>query len=92
MSIKDLVNENIKQGMTLNQAENFACQQIILNKIAKSPMVDKVLIKGGVLMFNMTHSLRRATTDIDFDFIKYDISDESIKLFIDLLNKYDRFT
>lgn len=89
MSIHDLVNLNVSKGMTINQAENFACQQIVLNKIAKSPMVDQVLIKGGVLMFNMTHSLRRVTTDIDFDFIKYSISDESIKLFIELLNKYD---
>ena len=89
MNIRELVNFYVGKGMTINQAENFACQQIVLNKIAKSPMVDQVLIKGGVLMFNMTHSLRRVTTDIDFDFIKYSIPDESIKLFIDMLNKYD---
>ena len=89
MNIRELVNFYVGKGMTINQAENFACQQIVLNKIAKSPMVDQVLIKGGVLMFNMTHSLRRVTTDIDFDFIKYSISDESIKLFIGMLNKYD---
>ena len=89
MSIKELVNLYVAKGMTLEQAESFACQQIVLNKIAKSPMTNQVLIKGGVLMFNMTHSLRRVTTDIDFDFIKYSISDVSIKYFIDLLNKYD---
>ena len=89
MSIQDLVNLYVTKGMALEQAESFACQQIVLNKIAKSPMVDQVLIKGGVLMFNMTHSLRRVTSDIDFDFIRYDISDESINLFIELLNKYD---
>ena len=89
MSIQDLVDFYVGEGMTVNQAENFACQRIVLNKIAKSPMVDQVLIKGGVLMFNMTHSIRRVTSDIDFDFIKYSISDESIKLFIDMLSKYD---
>ena len=40
-------------------------------------------------MFHLTSNTRRATIDLDFDFIRYDISDFSIKSFIKLLNRYD---
>jgi len=86
-TIEEMVVAYVSQGMTSNQAENYVCQEIILDKISKSPMADNVLIKGGVVMFNMTQNLRRATSDLDFDFIRYDISDLSIKEFIKLLNK-----
>lgn len=89
MTIEEMVQKNILNGMSINQAQNYVCQEIILNKISQSEFADNVLIKGGVVMFNMTHSLRRATSDLDFDFIRYDISDESISRFVTLLNKYD---
>lgn len=84
-----MLSDYMSSELTINQATNYVGQQIILNKIAKSSVADKVLIKGGVVIFNMTHNLRRTTSDLDFDFIRYDISDSSIKKFIQLLNKYD---
>ena len=39
-------------------------------------------IKGGVVMRNLSRNARRATQDIDLDFIKYSISDDAIKAFI----------
>lgn len=30
----------ISSGLTVNQAESIACQQIILNKITKSPLAE----------------------------------------------------
>ncbi len=33
-------------------------------------------------MYNMSHDNRRATQDIDFDFIQYFLLDESIRLFL----------
>lgn len=86
-----MVLQHISSGMTDFQAKNYVCQKIIINKISKSPMADRVLIKGGVVMFNLTKNLRRTTSDLDFDFIRYDISNESLKLFINLLSKYDSF-
>lgn len=88
-TIKEIIKVNVSKGMTAFQAENYCCQKIILNKIAKSPFADKVAIKGGVVMFNLTHELRRSTVDLDFDFIRYDISSTSLEKFIDLLNKYN---
>ena len=86
-TIEKMIATYVSKGMTSNQAENYICQEIILQKISNSSMAENVLIKGGVVMFNMTKNLRRATSDLDFDFIRYDISDISIKRFIELLNK-----
>lgn len=86
-TIEEMINFYVSRGMTSNQAENYVCQEIILNNISKSPLANNVLIKGGVVMFNMTHNLRRTTSDLDFDFIRYDISDSSIRAFVSLLNK-----
>ena len=75
--------------MTTNQAQNYACQRIILEKIKKSPFAEKITIKGGVVMFNLTKNLRRATMDLDFDFVRYGISEQSIHSFVNALNHYD---
>lgn len=89
-SIKELVEDYISKGFTLAQARNLTAQFIILSKIEKSQYVDSVLLKGGVVMYNMTHEQRRTTTDLDFDFVRYSIShDSDIELFVDVLNKKD---
>ena len=85
-TIKQMIIQNVSNGMTEWQAKNYVAQEIILGKISKSKFANKVLIKGGVVLFNETHELRRTTDDLDFDFIRYDISDKSIENFIDLLN------
>ena len=40
-------------------------------------------------MRSMTQNIRRATQDMDIDFIRYSLSDESIEYFIDKLNCLD---
>ena len=49
-------------------------------------MSRKVTIKGGVVMRSISHDVRRATLDMDIDFIRYSLSDESIRLFIQKLD------
>ncbi|MCQ2814973.1 MAG: nucleotidyl transferase AbiEii/AbiGii toxin family protein [Bacilli bacterium] len=85
-TIKELIEDYISKGFTLFQARNLTAQFIILSKIGKSKYADSVLLKGGVVMYNMTHEQRRTTSDLDFDFIRYNISNDNIKLFIDALN------
>ena len=90
-TIKTMLNKYKAKGFEDIYAESMVCQEIIINKLASSTMSNKVLLKGGIVMFNLTKDLRRATIDLDFDFIRYDISDASIKLFIDLLNRADSY-
>lgn len=89
-TIAEALASYVKKGFTTPQAENYVCQRIVLTKISKSSLSQKVLIKGGVVMFNRTGNLRRATADLDFDFLRYDISDESIRSFVSQLNEVDR--
>ena len=89
-TIKQYIEEYLSKGFTLAQARNLTAQMIILSKIEKSRFVDLILLKGGVVMYNMSHEQRRTTTDLDFDFIRYNISKNSdIELFVGVLNKKD---
>ena len=70
-------------------AEAKLCQDIIIHAISKSSLNRNVTIKGGVVMRSLLNNVRRATQDIDLDFIRYSISEESIQLFVDKLNCLD---
>ena len=50
---------------------------------------ENVTIKGGVVMHNISKDMRRATRDMDIDFIKYSLEDRSIREFIKELNNTD---
>lgn len=79
----------MKDGYTRANAIAKVCQDIILKEISKSPYFRNVTIKGGVVMHSISNDLRRATRDIDLDFIKYSLEDKSIEKFINKLNDND---
>ena len=86
MNLEELRRKYLDNGFSLANAAAKICQDIILNKISKSKMNKNVTIKGGVVMYGLSNDKRRATRDLDLDFIKYSLDDESIKTFIDTLN------
>ena len=86
MNLERLRRIYLNNGYTLANASAKICQDIILSKISKSKMNKNITIKGGVVMYGLSNDKRRATRDLDLDFIKYSLADESIKLFIDKLN------
>jgi len=45
-----------------------------------------ITVKGGVVMRSISHDARRATQDIDLDFIRYPLQDEAILAFDNKLN------
>ncbi len=79
----------IEEGLSYAQAEAKTAQDAILDLLAKSPLARNVTIKGGVLMQYVSKDVRRATTDFDMDFVRYPITDDSIKKFIATLNESD---
>lgn len=79
----------MKEGYTRVNAVAKVCQDIILKEISESPYFRNVTIKGGVVMHSISNDKRRATRDIDLDFIKYSLEDESIAKFINKLNDND---
>ena len=89
MLIKELINKYIEQGHNYRNAQNLAAEEIVLNKIASSPLSEHVTLKGGIVMFNITKNDRRVTQDIDFDLIRYSLDDYSIRLFVEKMNTID---
>lgn len=86
MSIEQLLRNYIQQGYRTPVARNLAAQEIVLTKIANSDMAQFITLKGGIVMFNLSGNKRRATKDVDFDFIRYSLSEPSIRMFVDKLN------
>ena len=89
MNIMDEVDKIKNEGYSEANAEAKLCQDIIISAISKSSLNRNVTIKGGVVMRSLSGEVRRATQDIDLDFIRYSISEESIKLFVEKLNCLD---
>ena len=85
-NIEELRQEYIKEGYTKANAIAKVCQDLILYEISKSPYYKNITIKGGVVIHSLSKNKRRATQDIDLDFIKYSLEDKSIKNFISKLN------
>lgn len=86
MNINNIVTAYIKTGYSHADAVSKAAQDIILLKISSSSLSHNVTIKGGVVMHDISKDARRATRDMDIDFIKYSLENTSIYKFIDKLN------
>lgn len=79
-------------GYSAQLAEARVCQDVVLTAIAESSLSRNVTVKGGVVMRSITGNVRRATRDIDFDFIKYSIDEGAIRSFIEKLNCLEGIT
>ena len=89
MDIYELVNKYIEAGYSEEDAIPKVAQDIILLKIGNSKYHKNITVKGGVVMHNISKDMRRATRDMDIDFIKYSLEDKSILNFIKELNNTD---
>ena len=87
-----MIKKEIENGNGDANAQAKVCQDIILKAIATSSLNRNVTIKGGVVMRGKTGNVRRATQDLDLDFIRYSLSDASIDAFISKLNCLDGLT
>lgn len=72
-----MIDMYMEDGLTRELAAARVCQDVVLKAISIGPLNRNVTIKGGVVMRSITNNNRRATRDIDLDFIHYSISDES---------------
>lgn len=86
MNVKELLEKYQDNGYDYEDASSKVCQDIILLKLANSKFSKHITIKGGVVIHNISNDKRRATRDLDLDFIKYSLEDNAIKDFIKILN------
>jgi len=90
-NLHELSVEMKSQGYSAAAADAKVCQDIILKAISASPLGRNVTIKGGVVMRSITGSIRRATQDIDLDFIHYSLDEQSISKFLKAINCLKEF-
>ena len=86
MNLSTIFNNYIQAGYSNANAISKTCQDVILFKISNSNMSKNITIKGGVAMMAISNDKRRATQDLDIDFIRYSLKDSAIKAFIEKLN------
>ncbi len=86
MNLSKLIEQYTQIGYKRDDAISKVAQDIILLKISKSNFSKHITIKGGVVMHSISRDKRRATRDLDMDFIKYSLDDDSIHNFILKLN------
>ncbi len=79
--------ENLKNnGYTELNAIARLCQDIVLAAISACDFTQRVTVKGGVVMRNLSKNARRATQDLDLDFLHYPLTDKAIYNFVKRLN------
>ncbi|MCD8120425.1 MAG: nucleotidyl transferase AbiEii/AbiGii toxin family protein [Lachnospiraceae bacterium] len=89
ISLDEMTEKYRNIGYSDRNADARVCQDIVLKAIERSNFGRNVTIKGGVVMRSITGNVRRATEDLDLDFIRYSLRDESIRYFISKLNCLD---
>jgi hypothetical protein len=73
MDIYEAINKYKLAGYSEEDAIPKVAQDIVLLKIGKGKYNKNITVKGGVIMQNISKDKRRATRDMDIDFIKYSL-------------------
>ena len=82
MDLRQIRDAYIDDGLDYQNATARTCRDVVLSLISTSRMVDHVTVKGGVVMQQISGDKRRATRDLDLDFVRYPMTDEAIRSFI----------
>ena len=86
MTLKDYISFYQNAGLSDEAARARVGADILMSRISTSSISKNITIKGGVLMCNITGNSRRATMDLDFDFVRLGFSNDSIKGLIKTIN------
>ena len=89
IDIESMVDATVRDGYNRQNAEAKVCQDIVLKAISEGSLKRNVTIKGGVVMRSITGDARRATQDMDLDFIRYSLNEDAIYRFIKELNSLE---
>lgn len=82
MDLRKIRDVYIDDGLDFQNATARTCRDVVLTLISASHMADHVTVKGGVVMQQISGDKRRATRDLDLDFVRYPMTDEGIRAFI----------
>jgi len=77
------------EGYANGPARAKLAHDIVLKAMEKCGIAKNITIKGGIVMSAITGNIRRATMDMDVDFINYGLTDENINNLIQRFNCLD---
>ena len=89
MKLADMIKTYKDEGYGTVQAQAKAAQDVVIINIGASALKNHVTIKGGVVMSSITGDIRRATMDMDVDFVRYGLTDANVDRLIHRLNCID---
>lgn len=87
MTLQEQVNLLVGIGYKRLAAQAKVAHDVVLLAMHRSGFKAKSTIKGGVVMSSITRDIRRATMDMDIDFVHHSISKRSIESFVKGLNR-----
>ena len=77
------------EGYANAPARAKLAHDVVLKAMEKCGFAKNITVKGGVVMSGITGDIRRATMDMDVDFVRYGLTDENIDDWIQRLNCLD---
>lgn len=77
------------EGYANAPARAKLAHDVVLKAMEKCGFAKNITIKGGVVMSGITGDIRRATMDMDVDFVRYGLTDENVDKWIARLNCLD---
>lgn len=72
----------VAEGYSEDTAFAKIAHDIIIKAVRDSGFHDNLTVKGGVVMSSITNVARRATMDMDLDFLRYPLTNEGIRKFV----------
>ena len=86
-TIKEQVAAHLAAGYRSDTANAKVAHDIVLLAMQRCGFKANSTVKGGVVMSSLTGDVRRATMDMDIDFIRYPLSDTAVMRFVRRMSK-----
>ena len=87
MNFDALKDRLVADGYSDDTAYAKIAHDIVLKAVQDSGFHDNLTVKGGVVMSSLTAMARRSTMDMDFDFLRYSLTNDAIRKFVSRLNR-----
>ena len=92
ISFRKIISELESIGYANGPAQAKLAHDIVLKALEKCGFGKNVTVKGSVVMSSITGDIRRATMDMDIDFVNYSLADSKIDALVKKLNCLDGVT
>lgn len=87
MVFEEIRERLVAMGYSGDTADAKIAHDIVLKAVRDAGFHDNLTVKGGVVMSGLTDVVRRATMDMDVDFLHYSLANESIRRFVSRINR-----